>query len=78
MGSSYEADPEVQLMLRVKADEPGAYEDLVARIAPPLLNFMLRQTGDQQLAEDLAQEVLMRTYHARHAYRPEARFRTTK
>ncbi len=76
MGSSFASDPEVRLMLRVQADEPGAYEELVSIITPPLLNFMYRQTGDQQLAEDLTQEVLMRMYKARHAYVPAARFRT--
>jgi RNA polymerase sigma-70 factor, ECF subfamily len=76
MGTTYEADPEVRLMLRVAADEPGAFDDLVRGVVDPLTAFMTRQTGDPDLAGDLVQETLLRVYRARRTYRPDARFRT--
>ena len=76
MGIAYETDPEVQLMLRVREDDGGAFAELVKLVSDPLLSFMFRQIGDQQAAEDLAQEALHRAWAARKTYRPDARFRT--
>ncbi|MER3414733.1 MAG: RNA polymerase subunit sigma-70 [Gemmataceae bacterium] len=63
-------------MLRVRADEPGAFEELVARFQERLLSVLHHLVGDQQEAEDLAQEVFLRVYRARKDYHPQARFST--
>lgn len=76
MAASYEADPEVRLMLRVAADEPGAFEELAKSVVDPLTAFLTKQTGDPDLAGDLAQETLLRVFKSRATYRPDARFRT--
>jgi RNA polymerase sigma-70 factor (ECF subfamily) len=62
----------MHLMLRVRADEAGAFEELVRRYQHRLLGLMHHLVGDAQEAEDLVQEVYLRVYRARKTYRPEA------
>lgn len=70
------ADPEVQLMLHVQRDEPGAFAALVAAYWPRVFGRFVRQMGDRQEAEDLAQDVFLRLYRSRKRYRPRARLAT--
>lgn len=63
-------------MRRVAADEPGAFERLVGRILPRLLGYLRRLGADAALAEDCAQEVLLKLYRVRATYVPRARFTT--
>lgn len=70
------ADPEVQLMLRVQRDEPGAFAALVAAYWPRVFGKFVRQVGDRQEAEDLAQDVFLRLYRSRKRYRPRAKLAT--
>ncbi len=58
-------DPDVRLMLRVRADEPGAFEELVEQFQHRLIAVMHHLVGDATEAEDLAQEVFLRVYRAR-------------
>ena len=69
-------DPDVQLMLRVKADEEAAFAELVSRYQSRLINIFTQLVGDPTAAEDLAQEVFLRIYRARQGYQPTARFST--
>ncbi len=69
-------DPEVALMLAAKADVPGAFDRLVVEVTPFLLRFLIRQCGQPDLAEDLAQETWLKLWRVRHDYRAGARFRT--
>src|SRR5262245_45089803 len=69
-------DPDVDRMLRVQRGEPGAFAELVERYWAPIVGRFFRQLGDRQEAEDLAQDVFLRLYRARHRYRPRARFST--
>ncbi|HKB02207.1 MAG TPA: sigma-70 family RNA polymerase sigma factor [Gemmataceae bacterium] len=69
-------DPEVQLMLRVQRDEPGAFADLVALYWARVFGKFVRQVADRQEAEDLAQEVFLRLYRSRKRYRPTAKLAT--
>jgi RNA polymerase sigma-70 factor, ECF subfamily len=70
------ADPEVQLMLRVQRDEPGAFAALVAAYWSRVFGKFVRQVGDRQEAEDLAQDVFLRLYRSRTRYRPRAKLAT--
>jgi RNA polymerase sigma-70 factor, ECF subfamily len=70
------ADPEVQLMLRVQRDEPGAFAELVAAYWARVFGKFVRQVADRQEAEDLAQEVFLRLYRSRKRYRPRAKLAT--
>lgn len=69
-------DPDVRLMLGVRADEPGAFEELVERFQHRLVAVMLHLVGNAEEAEDLAQEVFLRVYRARKKYRPRSKFST--
>src|SRR3954453_18250959 len=63
-------------MLRVRADEPGAFEELVERYQHRLVAVMHHLVGNAEEAEDLAQEVFLRVYRIRKKYRPKAKFST--
>src|SRR6516165_10390851 len=69
-------DPDVRLMLRVRDDEPAAFEELVARFQHRLVGVMHHLIGNADEAEDLAQEVFLRVYRARKTYTPKAKFST--
>ncbi len=69
-------DPDVRLMQRVRADEPGAFEELVERYQHRLVAVMNHLVGNAEEAEDLAQEVFLRVYKARKSYHPRSKFST--
>ena len=69
-------DPDVRLMLRVRDDEPAAFEELVARFQHRLVGVMHHLIGNADEAEDLAQEVFLRVYRARKTYHPRCKFTT--
>jgi RNA polymerase sigma-70 factor, ECF subfamily len=69
-------DPDIRLMLQVRGDEPGAFEQLVERYQHRLVAVMMHLVGNTAEAEDLAQEVFLRVYRARKKYRPRAKFST--
>lgn len=69
-------DPDIRIMLRVRDDEPGAFEELVDRYQARLLTVMSHLVGSASEAEDLAQEVFLRVYRARKKYRPQSKFST--
>jgi RNA polymerase sigma-70 factor (ECF subfamily) len=69
-------DPDIRVMLRVREDQPGAFEELVERYQHRLVAVMHHLIGNADEAEDLAQEVFLRVYRARKKYRPRAKFST--
>jgi RNA polymerase sigma-70 factor (ECF subfamily) len=69
-------DPDIRLMLRVRNDEPGAFEELVQNYQHRLVAVMHHLVGSADEAEDLAQEVFLRVYRARKKYRPRSKFST--
>jgi RNA polymerase sigma-70 factor, ECF subfamily len=74
--SGYLHDPEVQLMLRAKNGDDGAFTQLVQAYQDRLINIFYHLVGSQEAAEDLAQDVFLRIYRARNGYVPTARFST--
>jgi RNA polymerase sigma-70 factor (ECF subfamily) len=74
--SPYLRDPEVQLMLRVRDGDQGAFAQLVGKYQDRLIGIFSNMFGDGALAEDLAQEVFLRIYRARQGYEPTAKFST--
>lgn len=74
--SPYLRDPEVQLMLRVKNGDDDAFSTLVRTYQDRLVSIFTNMVGDQESAEDLAQEVFLRVYRARNGYEPTAKFST--
>jgi RNA polymerase sigma-70 factor (ECF subfamily) len=69
-------DPDVRLMLQVRDDQAGAFEELVERYQHRLVAVMNHLVGNPEEAEDLAQEVFLRVYRARKKYRPRSKFST--
>lgn len=69
-------DPDVQLMLQVRDGSAVAFEKLVERYQARLTGILEHLVPGAGQAEDLAQEVFLRVYRARHTYKPTARFST--
>ena len=69
-------DEDVDLMLRVKAGEAEAFNELMEKHQRTVVNLVFRFTGDAENAEDLAQEVFLRIYRAAPRYEPRAKFFT--
>jgi RNA polymerase sigma-70 factor (ECF subfamily) len=70
------ADPDVRLMLQVRAGDAQAFEELMLRYQNRLLSLLTHLVGERDLAEDLTQEVFLRVYRARKRYVPGAKFST--
>jgi RNA polymerase sigma-70 factor (ECF subfamily) len=71
-----EADPEVQLMLRVQQGEDGAFAELFQRLGPRVLQYVRRLVGHEARAEEITQDVFVQVYRFRQRYRPESRLST--
>ena len=69
-------DPDVRLMVQVRADVPGAFESLVDNYQRRLVGILFHMVGNIDEAEDLCQETFLRIYKARKGYRPRAKFST--
>ena len=69
-------DPDAELMIRFQEGDTNAFQQLYERYKTKMINYCYRFIGRQAVAEELAQEVLIRVYRAAAAYRPEARFST--
>jgi RNA polymerase sigma-70 factor, ECF subfamily len=69
-------DPDIRLMLRVRADDQLAFSELVQKFQHRLVGVMHHLVGQHQEAEDLAQEVFLRVYRHRKQYSPKAKFST--
>jgi RNA polymerase sigma-70 factor (ECF subfamily) len=69
-------DPDIRLMLRVRDDDGGAFEELVELYQHRLVAVMNHLVGNAEEAEDLAQEVFLRVYRSRKKYRPRSKFST--
>ncbi|MFN8609923.1 MAG: sigma-70 family RNA polymerase sigma factor [Vulcanimicrobiota bacterium] len=67
---------DVDLMLRVKAGDADAFNQLMDKYQRTVVNLIYRFTGDAENAEDLAQEVFLRIYRAAPRYEPKAKFFT--
>jgi RNA polymerase sigma-70 factor, ECF subfamily len=70
------ADPDVRLMLQVRDGNAAAFEELMLRYQDRLVTVLEHLVGKRGQAEDLAQEVFLRVYRARHRYEPGAKFST--
>lgn len=69
-------DPDVRLMLEVRDDNAGAFEELMLRYQNRLVMVLDHLVGNRDQAEDLAQEVFLRVYRSRKHYVPGAKFST--
>jgi len=71
-----EADPDAELMLRLKSGEDSILNELMTRWQQPLVAFIYRYIRHETDALDLAQETFVRVYETRHRYTVQAKFST--
>lgn len=69
-------DPDAELMLRVANGEFECYDLLVRKHRISLIHFIHRMVRNYAIAEELAQDALLRAYQNRHGYQPRGRFTT--
>src|SRR2546425_7943790 len=69
-------DPDIRIMLRVRDDDAEAFAELVDLYHHRLVTVMHHLVGNNEEAEDLAQEVFLRVYRGRKKYHPKAKFST--
>ena len=63
-------------MERLAAGQDTALNDLMERHAPPVFHFLCRMVGNEDDANDLAQETFVRVFRARAAFHPSEKFST--
>ena len=63
-------------MQRLAGGHEAALNDLMARHAQPVFQFLCRMLGNEDDANDLAQETFVRVYRHRASFRPGAKFTT--
>ncbi len=74
--SSEVTDPDARLMLQVRDGNAAAFEELVLRYQARLITVLQHLVHDRDRAEELAQDVFLRVFRARHTYVPNAKFST--
>lgn len=63
-------------MQRLAAGHEAALNDLMERHAAPIFHFLCRMVGNEDDANDLAQETFARVFRARASFRPGEKFST--
>jgi RNA polymerase sigma-70 factor, ECF subfamily len=71
-----DAERDLELMRRFQAGDVDAFTELYERHLKGLLNFFFRLCWDRSLAEDFAQEVLLRVFKSAARWEPNAKFTT--
>ncbi len=69
-------DSDAAIMLRVREGDDAGFTYLIEKYRKQIIHYMFRMTGNQAIAEELAQEVFLRVYRSRESYRAEAKFTT--
>lgn len=67
---------DASLLLAYAAGDAGAFDILYARHRAPLYRYLVRQSHDRELANDLFQEVWGKVIAQRARYEPRAKFQT--
>jgi RNA polymerase sigma-70 factor (ECF subfamily) len=63
-------------MARLVGGHDAALNDIMDRHAPAVFRFLCRMLGNEDDANDLAQDTFVRVYRARESYKPEQKFTT--
>ena len=67
------SDPDVQLMLRVRAGDADAFRELFEKHQRAIVNFAYHFVGNRHRAEEIAQDVFLQIYRdgvAEGTFRP--------
>jgi RNA polymerase sigma-70 factor, ECF subfamily len=73
---SLSSDPDAALMVRFCQGDESAFDTLVEKHKAPILNYIYRQIGNLDEAEDIAQTVFVQVYKSAERYEPSAKFTT--
>jgi RNA polymerase sigma-70 factor, ECF subfamily len=73
MGAMDGFDPDIELMLRVRDGDADSFNAILRKYQRPIVNYIYRCLNHLDEAEELAQEVFLRVYMARHRYEPTAK-----
>lgn len=71
-----EALTDEELMLQVQRDDRASYQVLFDRHRASLYGYLLRRSGDAELAAEVFQDAWLKVYRGRHTFRSDQRFRT--
>lgn len=74
--NSYTDDPDVQLMLKFQKGDKRAFEELMKKYFPRVMNFIFRYMGNREVAEELTQEVFIKVYKTAANYTPQSKLQT--
>jgi RNA polymerase sigma-70 factor (ECF subfamily) len=74
--SAIEHRQEAGLIARLRAQELGAFEELVAQFERPVYSLCFRLLGDAEEARDAAQETFLKVYRGLARFRGEAGLKT--
>ncbi len=67
---------EQELVERLKADDPGAIDEIVEKYKRQLFAFILRMIGNHETAEDIFQETWIRVVRSIKRFRGDSKFST--
>ena len=71
-----QAQQEEDLVRRVQAGDDGAFDRLVELCAPRVYSLAYRMVGNNEDAQDIAQDAFLRVYQAIQRFRSDATFST--
>ncbi len=74
--AAQDENSDAAIMLRVRDGDDSGFTYLIEKYRKQMIHYMFRMTGNQAVAEELAQEVFLRVYRSRESYRAEAKFTT--
>lgn len=69
-------DADALLMIRFRDGDESAFDQLMEKFKGPIFNFICRQIGREEEAEDIAQNVFVQVYKSASRYQPSAKFTT--
>ena len=64
-------DPDIILFQRIARGDESALEELYQHFAPGLLSYLARRLGDQRLAEEVLQDVMLAAWRSAAHFRGE-------
>jgi RNA polymerase sigma-70 factor (ECF subfamily) len=67
---------DIELMLRARADDAVAFQELVNRYRAPLRRYFASLLADRSQADDFVQETFLRLWLCRQRYEPSGKFST--
>jgi RNA polymerase sigma-70 factor, ECF subfamily len=65
-----------ELIKRFQNGDENAYAELIKRYTDPLLNFVYRFVNDEDQAEDIVQDTMVKLFTHKHYYKEIAKFST--